>query len=200
MTRSEFEQIAPQLRAQVLKVAQAFFPSHDDAEDVAQETMVHLWQYCDHIDGHRNVSALAVRVAKNCCVSLYRKQVNAPLGRKATGRRTQFGNGRDSGNGTQECSMACGQTSNFKFQTSNLKDPSASPLEQLEAADMQRMVNEVIAMLKPRERQLFEMKQTEGLSTEEISNQTGIPKTSVTVMLSQARKKVLEELKKRMKQ
>lgn len=172
MTRSEFEQIAAQLRAQVLKVAQAFFGSQDDAEDVAQEAMVQLWQYCEHIDGGRNVSGLAVRVAKNCCVSLYRKRQTRTVGVIPLD--------------------AC----HSPFQA----DASDSPQERLEAADVQRMMNEVIALLKPRERQLFEMRQTEGLSTEEISKQTGIPKTSVTVMVSQARKKVLEELKRRMKQ
>ena len=76
MTRSEFEQMAVQMRTQMLKVAQAFFGSQDDAEDVAQEAMVQLWQYCEHIDGSRNVTGLAVRVAKNCCVSQHRKRQN----------------------------------------------------------------------------------------------------------------------------
>ena len=37
------------------------------------------------------------------------------------------------------------------------------------------------------------------LSTEQISEQTGIPKASVTAMVSAARKKVFTELKRRMK-
>ena len=74
MTRSEFEHIAPQLRQRVLEVCLGFFGSRQDAEDAAQETMVQLWRYCEHIDTERNVEALAVRVAKNCCISLYRKQ------------------------------------------------------------------------------------------------------------------------------
>ena len=36
-------------------------------------------------------------------------------------------------------------------------------------------------------------------STEEIAEHTGIPKTSVAVMISTARKKVMTELKRRMK-
>jgi len=62
------------------------------------------------------------------------------------------------------------------------------------------MIEQAIALLKPRERQLFEMRQLEGLSNDDISRETGIPKTSVTAMLSTARKKVFEELTKRMKQ
>ena len=74
MTRSEFEQIAAQLRQKVLKTGLDFFGNKEDAEDAAQDTMVQLWRYLEHIDTQRNVEALAVRVAKNCCVSIYRKR------------------------------------------------------------------------------------------------------------------------------
>jgi len=76
----------------------------------------------------------------------------------------------------------------------------ASPQEELEAKDAQRMLSEALGLLRPRERQLFEMRQMEGLSTEEVAKQTGIPKLSVTAMVSAARKKVFTELKRRMKQ
>ena len=59
MTRSEFEHIATALRQKVLKVCFDFWRSKEDAEDAAQETMVQLWRYCDHIDAERNIAALA---------------------------------------------------------------------------------------------------------------------------------------------
>ena len=74
MTRSEFEHIVAQLRQRVLKVGLDFFGNKEDAEDAAQETMVQLWRYLEHIDAGRNVEALAVRVAKNCCVNISRKR------------------------------------------------------------------------------------------------------------------------------
>ena len=157
----------------MLKVALDFFGSQDDAEDVAQDAMVQLWRYCERIDSGRNVSGLAVRVAKNCCVSFYRKRQN----NQTTRRLTDIGP-----------------------RVLRQKDTSDSPQERLEAKDAQRMIDEVVALLKPRERQLFEMRQTEELSTEEISEQTGIPKASVAAMVSAARKKVFTELTRRMKQ
>ena len=171
MTQSEFEHIAKQLRSQMLKVALDFFGSQDDAEDVAQDAMVQLWRYCERIDSGRNVSGLAIRVAKNCCISLYRK-------RQAAQQRSYTDIGP---------------------RILRQKDTSDSPQERLEAQDAQQMIDEVVALLKPRERQLFEMRQTEGLSTADIAEQTGIPKASVAVMLSTARKKVLTELTRRMK-
>ena len=74
MTQSEFEHIALQLRGRMLKVALDFFGNQDDAEDVTQEAMLQLWRYCEQIVGSRGIEGLAVRVAKNCCVNLYRKR------------------------------------------------------------------------------------------------------------------------------
>jgi len=162
MTRSEFEQIAAQLRQKVLKTGLDFFGNKEDAEDAAQDTMVQLWRYLEHIDTQRNVEALAVRVAKNCCVSIYRKQQTVTPLLEGQGE--------------------------------------ASPQEQLEAKDTQRMLDETLSLLKPRERQLFDMRALMGLSIDEITQQTGIAKPSVTVMVSAARKKVFTELKRRMKQ
>ena len=170
MTRSEFEHIAQQLRAQMLKVALSFFGSQDKAEDAAQEAMLQLWYYCEHIDSGRNVEALAVRVVKNCCVSMYRKQLR--------------------------------HANSINIDTRALRqiEEESSQQQKLEAEELQRMLSDVVALLKPRERQLFEMSAISGLSTEEISVQTEIPKTSVAAMISATRKKVFIELKKRMKQ
>ena len=167
MTRQEFEHIAAQLRQKVLNVSTQFFASRQDAEDAAQEAMVQLWRYCEQIDASRNIDALAVRVAKNCCVSMYRRQ-----------RHTA------------------------DIDQQSIKTPTAepSPQQQLEAQDTQRMLNEALSLLKPRERQLFDMRAVMGLSNDEISSQTGIPKTSIAPMVSEARKKVMAELLKHMKQ
>ena len=177
MTRSEFEHIAERLRQKVLKVGLQFFGSQDDAEDATQETMEQLWRYCEQIDASRNIEALAIRVAKNCCVNLYRKIHNSQF-ITHNSEQTIF---------------------NSQFSIFNSQS-EASPQEELEAKDTERMLEEALDLLKPRERQLFEMRQLEGLSIDEISSETGIPKPSITAMVSAARKKVFTELKRRMKQ
>lgn len=170
MTRSEFEQIAAPLRQKVLRVGLDFFGNREDAEDSAQEAMTLLWRYCEHIDSNRNVEALAVRVAKNCCIDIYRKRQ----------RR--------------------GVTVSIDPLIQQPADLTPSPHDQLVAEDEQRLLGNAIATLKPRERQLFEMRQKEGLSTAEIAVQTGIPKSSVASIISAARKKVFSELRKQWNQ
>ena len=171
MTRSEFETIAVKLHQKALKVCLDFWSSKDDAEDAAQETMIQLWRYLEHIDAERSVEALAVRVAKNCCVSMYRKQQHREVGPILDSTKDYPTNTHDS-----------------------------DPQGQLEAQDTQRMLNEALDLLKPRERQLFDMRAMIGLSIDEIASQTGIPKLSVTAMVSAARKKVFTELRRRIKQ
>ena len=166
MTRSEFEQMAPRLRADMLKVSLAFLGNEEDAEDTVQEAMMQLWRYCGKIDPGRNVGGLAIRVAKNCCVNRFRKK-------------------SDKHDGLDD---------RFLF----FPDPSGTPQDHLEEKEAQRMMHEAISRLKPRERQLFELRQIEGLSTEEVSAQTGILKNSVSAMVAAARKKVYDELFKRL--
>ena len=74
MDRVTFEAAVRSLRPKILKVGRDFFGSDDDAEDVAQETLAALWERCAMLDEGRNVEALAIRVAKSCCVDMVRKR------------------------------------------------------------------------------------------------------------------------------
>ena len=76
MSPQEFENIVPALRPLMVKVGRDFFGNESDADDVAQEGLIRLWNYCERLDARRNMEALAVRVAKNVCVEIYRKRNN----------------------------------------------------------------------------------------------------------------------------
>lgn len=175
MNRLTFEHIAQRLRPRIVQVAYDFFESMDDAEDVAQETLVRMWRLCERLDENRNVEALSVRVAKSVCVDMYRRQHLKVI--------------RMDDNGCD------GEDDTPKAQPTNT---SPSPHEALEAREMQGVIEDAIQSLNPRERQLFEMRQLEGLTTEDISQQVGIPKASVQSMISMARKKLFTELKRKM--
>ena len=74
MTYQDFEQKARQLRPLLLHVGQQFFGDTDSAEDVAQETLMRLWLLRDRIDATVGLEPLAVRMAKNVCVSEWRRR------------------------------------------------------------------------------------------------------------------------------
>lgn len=74
MDRKEFENIVPALRPLMVKVGRDFFGNKDDAEDIAQDALVRLWNYCERLDADRNMERLAIMVAKNCCVDAYKRR------------------------------------------------------------------------------------------------------------------------------
>ena len=77
-------------------------------------------------------------------------------------------------------------------------EADTSPQERMEQTEAADMLQQLIEGLTPRERELFELRQMDGLSNDEITELTGIPKTSIQVMVSRARRKIFEEMKKRM--
>ena len=167
MTQEEFEHIAPKLRELMLSVGRSFFGNDDDAEDVAQEGLVALLRFIDRMEPGVQHDALAIRVAKHCCMDIVRKR-----------KSNLFISGK-----INEETAPPG------------RDMGASPHEDLEAKELHEAVNRAVQHLKPSERRLFEMRQIEGLELDDIAKQTNIAKPSIKSIVSAARKKVFEEIK-----
>ena len=74
MTQQEFEHIAPKLRPLLLHIGQQFFGNSDSAEDIAQETLMRLWQLRDRIEQEVELEPLVIRMAKNLCISEWRRR------------------------------------------------------------------------------------------------------------------------------
>lgn len=76
MTLHEFEDISNRIRPKLLTVASRFSNATggaDEADDIAQETLMTLWQLSEKGYPVRDAEALAVKIAKNTCVAHYRK-------------------------------------------------------------------------------------------------------------------------------
>lgn len=74
MTTEEFELIAHKIRPRLLTICRDFASvAAIDAEDAVQETLVRLWEMVRQDYPVRDAEALAVRMAKNMCISQYRK-------------------------------------------------------------------------------------------------------------------------------
>lgn len=173
MTRQEFEQIVPEIRQLMLGIGRNFFGNDTDAEDVAQDGLLQLWRYCERLDEGHNIPALAVRIAKHCCIDITRRRRLTPY---------------PPPEGREEATI--GPESITIYGAS-----APSPHDELEAAELRRAFDAAIDHLNPSERNLFQMRQLEGLTLDEISEQTHIAKPSAKSMISAARRKIFEAMK-----
>lgn len=71
-----------------------------------------------------------------------------------------------------------------------------SPQEILETEELKFAIEDAVNRLNPSERRLYELRQVEGRELDEIADETKIPKPSVKSIISAARRKIYEELKK----
>ena len=74
MTIQEFNTHVAHLRPLLLKVGKEFFHNKEEAQDVVQEVLMRLWLCRESLPVDESLSALAVRIAKNVCISMWRKQ------------------------------------------------------------------------------------------------------------------------------
>ena len=74
MTQQEYEHMVPRLRPRLKDIGRQFFGNEEMAEDIAQETLMRLWMLRERIEAQTDIELLAVRMAKNLCVSEWRKQ------------------------------------------------------------------------------------------------------------------------------
>ena len=78
MEHAEFVRLAPVLRKRAKTVGISFFSSEEEAEDVAQETMIRLWKAWDALSSPQDAERLAIQIAKHECVDMWRKEQRRP--------------------------------------------------------------------------------------------------------------------------
>lgn len=171
MTQSEFEAIAIQLRAKAHGVARRMMSSADDAEDAAGDVMLRLWTLHDQLKDGDHAIKLATVIAQRLSIDIIRKQQK--------------------------------RLSLFVDVEKGLKKSEGqwtSPSERIELEEDERWLMQQMEKLPPREMQVLKMRQMEHRSNGEIARLLGISEASVKVMLSNARKKLFNDIKMRNRQ
>lgn len=161
MTTEEFEYIARTLRPRLFSVGREFFGNDGMADDVAQEALTRLWLARSRIDTQTNVEALAVRMAKNICVSEWRKQ--------KVRRNLDIG----------------GETATHNSAQAEMDD-----------RDNRLLLEKAMRRLTGTEQRLYRMRHETEMDIGQIAAVTGIQPRSISAILSAARHKLLDMLKK----
>ena len=71
LTEMKFEQIEKRLRPRIMQMGREFFGSDTEAEEIMQETWLRAWNVRDRVE---LTDAYILRIARNCCVSMWRGQ------------------------------------------------------------------------------------------------------------------------------
>lgn len=74
MTTEAYIEWAEKQRPLLSNLARGFLHDEQATEDVVQESLLRLWLLRDRIEGWPDFNALSVRITKNVCISLWRKQ------------------------------------------------------------------------------------------------------------------------------
>ena len=165
MGEKEFESRAVELREKAIATCLSCGADAMQAEDVAQDVLLRLWQLRDTLDRYRSLEALVVVMARHNLASLHRNDNNnVPI-----------------------------MSVNPKQLKSQLITPDDSLISSQEVA----WLNSAMQRLPSTQYAVLHMRQVECLSYDEIARRLGIENSTARSLLSRARFKLLEEIKKR---
>ena len=154
---------ATALRRKAVESSRRYGASAEEAEDIAQETMIRLWQVCPRIDTRQKAEAFAHNLTIDW---LRREKRRAP----------------------QE---------EIPAESSDSHCQADAHLEEQETDEWLR---KQLADLPSTEYTVLHLRQVEELDNGAIAQRLGIEERSVATLLSRARRRLLEEIKKRRNQ
>ena len=163
MNEEAFAQIVPRLRRCAIRAGRRVGATETEAEDIAQDVMLRLWQMRNDLGRFVSLEGLVARM-HNLTLNLHRA-----------------GNAKTIGNSETAC----------------VADVQLSPSDVLEAKENLEWLERKIKDLPTTEYTILYMRQVEQRPNEEISHLLGIASTSVSTLLARARRRLLEDIKRR---
>ena len=171
MQEQDFLIFVTPLRPTALRIGQQFFGSAEDAEDVAQETLLRLWAAREHIDSSRSLEALVATVARNVCVSMKRAK-----------------------SGIETTQIPIHSAPSLIGRAGG---ESSSPQSLLEEREDAVWLEHRLKALPEYLSRILRMKQEEQLTNQQIADILGTDPRSVATLISKARHQLFNDLKRR---
>lgn len=165
LSTKEISSMAQQLRRQALEVCRRMGAPDTEAEDVAQDVMLRLWEMRGDIGRFRSIEALTVIMARNMLISKWRTDKSRSRGLWHT---------------DSELSLTI--------------DNAADPQETIEQQEMAQWLEHRLRELPTTQHTILYMRQVEHRSNAEIAQLLGIEEASVSTLLSRARRALFASL------
>lgn len=170
MTDREFIDAAKGLRLRAMNVALWYKLETDEAEDIAQDAMIKLWSLKDSLYDVGHTNGLLNIMVRHLCIDFLKHKKALSVGILDAERDEWMLGG----------------------------DRTAPPPDaELEDAENELWLRQKLKQLPSSEYQVLHLRQVEKKANDEIAEILGIEVTSVATLLSRARKRMFEEIKKR---
>jgi RNA polymerase sigma-70 factor (ECF subfamily) len=162
-----FERFVEHFRAKIFHYSWLMCGHREDAEEVAQETLLKVFESFDQLRDPRHVRAWVFRIAKNACLMQRRKSVFAP-----------------------EHELSVEELP----PTSEVTDVSRLPDDELQRSEVRAVLDRVITELPPAYRCVVMLRDLEDLSTEETAQVLDLSIDAVKQRLRRARVTMRQKL------
>lgn len=162
-----FERFVEHFRSKIFHYSWMMCGQRDDAEEVAQETLLKVFQNFDQLREPERVRAWIFRIAKNACLMQRRKSVFAP----------------DHELSVEELPPG-----------SEISDDGHLPDDQLQRSEVRAVLHQVITELPPIYRAVVLLRDIEELSTEETAQVLDLTTDTVKTRLHRARLAMRQKL------
>lgn len=162
-----FERFVEHFRSKIFHYSLMMCGHPEDAEEVAQETLLKVFQNFDHLREPEHVRAWVFRIAKNACLMQRRKSVFAP-----------------------EHELSVDELA----PSQEITDSTQLPEDELQRAEVRAVLHQVITELPPAYRCVVLLRDIEQLSTEETAQILDLTTEAVKTRLHRARLAMREKL------
>ena len=168
---SAYDELVRKYERQVFRIANRITQNREDAEDVTQDTFVKGFEKLDQFQGHSKFYTWLVRIAVNESLMRLRK--------RRTGKMVSI----DEDVETEEGSVP-----------RDLADWAPDPEQNYSQAELHTILEKTIKGLPPGFRVVFELRDVQGLSTEETAEALNLSIPAVKSRLLRARLHLRERL------
>ncbi|MDR1645413.1 MAG: RNA polymerase sigma-70 factor [Tannerellaceae bacterium] len=155
----------------LVRFAQTYVFSQQDAENIVQDVFLHLWEHWNRMDPFINMNAFLFASVKNRCIDYLRKQ-------------TQVKHREEPLSGLQEKELQL-----------NLYSLQALDENKLSRQEIETLVDEAIHSLPDRCREIFILSRMEGLRYKEIAERLNISTNTIEGQMNIALRKLKAKLK-----
>lgn len=180
MSEKEFIELVPRLRLVALESGRRAGAGADEAEDIAQETIIRLWQMSDRLGTLASPEAFTATVARHLAIGAFRKN-------------RRFAGGVEVAAASSRGGRVGGEAGSLVPEAARVDGPDVAMETKEDEAWLERRLRE----LPSTEYAILHMRQVERLDNSEMARRLGIRETSVATLLSRARRRLLEEIRKR---